>query len=74
MKNFEIQKYCQNKPKSEVVYSWNNLPKIKDGSYVTNFDEYKSIETHWITLHVNGDNVTYFDRFAVEQKYEKRYL
>ena len=26
-----------------------------------NLDEYKSIGTHWVTLYVNGDNVTYFD-------------
>ena len=31
-----------------------------------NLDEYKSIETHWIALYVNGDNVTYFDSFGVE--------
>ena len=31
-----------------------------------NTDEYKSIETHRIALHVNGDNMTYFDSFRVE--------
>ena len=29
--NFEIQKYYQNEPKFNDVYSRNNLPKIKDG-------------------------------------------
>ena len=30
--NFEIQKYCQNEPKFNVVFSRNNLTKkIKDG-------------------------------------------
>ena len=29
--NLEIQKYYQNKPKFNGVYSRNNLPKIKDG-------------------------------------------
>ena len=29
--NFEIQKYYQNKPKFNGVYSRNNLSKIKDG-------------------------------------------
>ena len=47
------------------VYSRNNFPKIKDGSYVVNLDEFKSIRTHWIALYVNND-VTYFDSFEVE--------
>ena len=34
------------KPKFNGVYSRNNLPKIKDGAYVINLDEYKSIGTH----------------------------
>ena len=40
--NFEIQKY-QNEPKFKVVYSRNNIPKVKDGAYL---DEYASIGTH----------------------------
>ena len=44
---------------------WNNWPKT-DGAYVINLDEYRSIDTHWIALRVNGDNVTYFDSFGVE--------
>ena len=48
------------------VYSKNNLPKIKNGAYVINLNEYKSIETHWINLYVNAENVTYFDNFGVE--------
>ena len=64
--NFEIQKYYQNEPKFNGVYSRNNLPKIKDGVYVINLDEYKSILTHWITLYVNVNNIVYFDRFGVE--------
>ena len=30
--DFEIQKYYQNEPKFNNVYSRNNLPKIKDGT------------------------------------------
>ena len=37
--NFEIQKYYQNEPKFNGVYSRDNLRKIKDGAYVINFDE-----------------------------------
>ena len=69
--NFEIQKYYQHEPKFNGVYSRNNLPKIKDGAYVINLDEFKSIETHCIALYVNNNNnnnnnnVTYFDSFGV---------
>ena len=36
--NFEIQKYYQNEPRFNGVFSRDNLPKkIKDGAYV---DEY----------------------------------
>ena len=64
--NFEIQQYYQNKPKFNGVYSRNNLPKIKDGAYLINSDEFKSIGAHWIALYVNAENVTYFDSFGVE--------
>ena len=36
--NFEIQKYYQNEPKFNDVYSRNNLPKAKDGVYVISLD------------------------------------
>ena len=64
--NFKIQKYYQNEPKLNDVYSINNLPKIKDRTYIINLDEYESIGTHWIPLYVNANNIVYFDSFAVE--------
>ena len=39
--NFEIQKYYQNEYKSNVVYSKNDLPKVKDGAYVINLEQCK---------------------------------
>ena len=36
--NFEIQKYYENEPKFNGVYSRNNLSKIKDGSYIINLN------------------------------------
>ena len=39
LKNFKIQKYYQNKPKTNGVYSRFNLPKAKDGAYAMNFEE-----------------------------------
>ena len=64
--NFEIQQYYQNEPKYNGVYSRNNLPKIKDGTYIINLDEYESRGTHWIALYVNAENVIYFDSFGVK--------
>ena len=48
------------------VYSRNNWPKIKDGAYLINLDEFKSIETHGTDLHINSNNIMYFDSFEVE--------
>ena len=64
--NFEIRKYYQIEPKFNGVYSRNNLPKIKDGAYVINLDDYKSIGTHWIALYANLNNIIYFDSFGVK--------
>ena len=36
------------------------------GAYVTNLDKFKSIETYWIALYVNGNNIIYFDSFGAE--------
>ena len=48
---FEIEKYYQNEPRFNGVFSRNNLPKkIKDGAYVINLDEYADVGTHWIAL------------------------
>ena len=62
---FEIQNYYQNRPKFNSAYSRDNLLKTRDGTYLINPNEYNSIGTHWIVLHVHGDNVTYFDSFGV---------
>ena len=83
---FEIQNYYQNRPKFNSAYSRDNLLKTRDGTYLINPNEYNSIGTHWIVLHVHGDNVTYFDSFGVEhilkvikenhrqQKHQNKYL
>ena len=64
--NFEIQKYYQNEPRFNGVYSRDNLPKIKDGTYVINLDGYSDIGTHSIALYVLNNDVTYFHNFGVE--------
>ena len=70
--NFEIQKYYQNEPRFNGVYSRDNLPKIKDGAYVINLDEYFDIGTHWIALYALNNNVTDFDSFGVEHILQKK--
>ena len=37
--SFDIQKYYQNETEFKVVYSGNNLPKIKYGTYIRNMYE-----------------------------------
>ena len=64
--NFEIQKYYQNEPRFNGVYSRDNLPKIKDGPSIMNVDEYPDIETHWIALHIQSNDVIYFHSIGVE--------
>ena len=65
--NFEIQRYYQNEPRFNGVFSRNNLPKkIKDGAYVINLDEYADVGTHWIALFCNRNEIFYFDSFGVE--------
>ena len=49
--NFEIQKYYDNEPRFNGVFSRDDLPKkINDGAYVINLDEYADTGTHWIAL------------------------
>ena len=64
----KYKKYYKNEPRFNGVYSRDNLPKIKDGAYVINLDEYSDIGTHWVALYVqnNSDSVVYFDSFGVE--------
>ena len=40
--------------------------KIKNGAYVINLDEYADVDTHWIALFYNRNEIAYFDSFSVE--------
>ena len=64
--NFEIQKYYQNEPRFNGVYSRDNLPKIKGGVFVINLDKYSNIGTPWVALYVRNNDIAYFDSFGVE--------
>ena len=37
-----------------------------DGAYVINLDEYADIDTHWIALFCNRNEIVYFNSFGVE--------
>ena len=50
-----------------MMFIWEIIYQRKNGAYVINFDEFKSIGTHWIALYVSSENVTYFDGFVVER-------
>ena len=65
--NFEIQKYYQNKPRFNGVYSRN----IKDGAYVINLDVYADVGTYWIALFCKRSETVYFDSFGVEHVHEE---
>ena len=65
--NFEIQMYHQNQLIFNGVYARNNLPKIKNGTYVINLVDFKLIGTHLIALYVNGNIIVYFDSFGLER-------
>ena len=62
-----MQKYYQNERRFNGVYSRDSLPKIKDGAYIINLDEYSDIGTHWVALYVQN-NVTYFDYNIFQKK------
>ena len=60
----QTQKY-KNEHRFNGVYSRNILPKIQDKKYVINLEQQKSIEIHWVALHVIGKNVTYSASFGI---------
>ena len=76
LSNFEKQKYYQNEPIFNGVYSRDNLAEhssseMKDGTYVINVDDYSDIKTHWVSLYVLNNDVTYIDSFGVEHILKK---
>ena len=63
MTNFEIQRYYQNEPKFNSIFSTNNLPKTKDGTNVINLEEYGNSGTQWVAIYVKYDVATSCDSF-----------
>ena len=62
--NFGIQRYYQNEPRFNGIYSRDNLQKMKDVAYI-NPDEYSDIGSYWVALYIQN-NVIYFDSFRAE--------
>ena len=63
--NFEIQKYYENEPRFNGIFSRD--PKtIKNCACVINHDEYTDVGTHWIALFCKKTEIVYFDSFGVE--------
>ena len=67
--NFEIQKYYQNEPRINGVYSRDNLLEIKYGTYEINLDEYSDIGNHWVALYVLNNDVVHLDLFWGKENY-----
>ena len=57
--NFEIQKYYQNEPRFNGVYSRDNFQKIRNGAYIRNLDEYSDIGTHSVAFYIQNNDVTF---------------
>ena len=72
--NFEIQRYYENEPRFNGVFSRNNLLlKIKDGVYVINLDEHVDVGTHWIALFCNRNEIVYFIIVLVLSMFQKKF-
>ena len=46
-----------------MVFSRNNLPRIKDGLYAINHDDKNSKGTNWVSLFIDKNTTIYFDSF-----------
>ena len=70
--SFEMQKYYQNEPRFNGVYSRNNFPeKIKDVAYVINLHKYTDVGTRWIALFCKITKTVYFNSFGLKHVAEE---
>ena len=49
-----------------VVFSRNNLPRIKYGAYVINLNNKNSKGAHWVLLFIDQNVAAYFDSFGIK--------
>ena len=66
LSNIEIPKYLHYEPRFNSAFSRNNLPRIKDGTYVINVDNKKSDGTHWVSLFIVTNPTLFFDSFEIK--------
>ena len=66
LNNIEITNYFNCEPRFNGVFSRNNLPRIKDGTYSINLDDRNSKGTHWASLFMDGNTILYYDSFELD--------
>ena len=59
-----ITKYSNYQPRFNGVYSKDNLPRIKDRTYV--IDDKQNKETYWFSLFIEKNTAVYFRCFGIE--------
>ena len=48
------------------MFAPTRVAKVKNETYIINFDNYSNVSTHWVTIYVKTNEVTYFDSFGAE--------
>ena len=65
MNKIEVTNYFNFELRFNGTFSRNNLPRIKDGANVINFDTKKRKVTHWVSLFIDLNLAVYFDSFGI---------
>ena len=58
--------YFNYETRFNVVFSKDDLPRIKDGEYSINLDDKQSKGTYWISIFIDKNTAVYFDSFGTE--------
>ena len=64
LRNIRITKYSNYQPRFNGVYSKDNLPRIKDRTYV--IDDKQNKGTYWVSLFIEKNTAVYFCCFGIE--------
>ena len=65
LNNIEITNLFRYEPRFNSVFSRNNLPRIKDGTYFINLDDKNSKRAHWVLLFIDRNTAIYFHSFGI---------
>ena len=63
---FNDTNYFNDEPRFDSVFSRNKLARIKDGTYVINFNDKNSKGTLWVWLFIDRNTAVYFHSFGNE--------